>query len=794
MNLKISRSVADFERYRLALALVAASALVPTAALAQSQKPPVQNDTPSAQSDQQPPGPNAAPASSATPASQSAVTTVDEIVVTAQKRSESIVNVPISVTALSGDTLNRSGVDDMSSLAQLVPGLHMDQAGPYLQPSIRGVSSALANPGVESNVAIYIDGIYQPNELANDFNFVDVSGIEVLKGPQGTLFGRNSTGGAILVTTRAPSQTPTLEVTAGYGSFDTVSGSIYASTGISDKLSVALAIGGENSDGFRTNLVGDADADPMHDVQGRLKFLYSATDQLKFALTLNAFRMDDPSAWAFSAYKGESDAALFGVPLSVGYRDQVSLEPGYAHVVEGYGLNLRTEDDLGFADLTSLTSAQWDDGHENENQSASMYPSNGTLPESALFQDFVENADWRIREKTYSQEFDLSSISGGPLDWTVGLFGYYDSTTYNTFNLQLYGPFGPGGELTGGAPNPTTGLFPSSAYVSAPSEPLFKSTEIAKSVAAFVDATYKLGRWHFTLGGRYALDTAEVRYTGIPSIADGFSSAYLTNSHNFYALTPRGVLRYSITPRSNVYISYSEGTKSGLFNASGYLLQPTPVGQERIRDVEAGYKVEGHDWHLETSAYHYNYTNLQVATYIGGAAFLQNAPAAEIYGFDAHFEKTLLHGLDLDAGFAYTHAKYTDFPDAAFQYFSTLTGETNTVRSATGNTLQRAPAETGYVSLNYRHDLYAGVLSLNATGSYQSVSYFDFANTLKDNPHGILNLRADWTAPSGRWTLSLIGRNVTNTTYLTQVIANAGGFGADYGRPASITGQMSFKY
>jgi len=757
---------------RLALSLLAGSALVPAAAAAETATA----QTEAAAGDSQ--------------------ATLGEVVVTAQKRSESAVNVPISVVAVSGDSLAKSGVGSTTALAQVVPGLHMDGSGAFVQPSIRGVSTAVAGIAAEPNVATYVDGIYRPNALANDFNFVDVESVQVLKGPQGTLFGRNSTGGAILVTTKAPSFDPKLQVTAGYGSFNTFTGSAYGSTRLTDKLAVSLAVGGETSNGFRTNIVTGGHADPVRDVSGRLKFLYEPTDRMKFTLSIDAFHIDDPDTYAVSSYNGWSNAALFGTNpnLSVNKRNEVSLTPGYAHIANGDGIALKSEFDLGWANLTSYTASRWDWGYENTNEMAAPFPTPGGLPHSPLLQASIVNADWRYHEETYSQEFDLSSKGHGPLEWTAGLFTFYDATTYNPFSVGLYGPFGPGGELSGASPDPVTFLFPAGSYTELMEQQLFKSTGISESVAGFGDITYNTGNWHFTFGGRYAVDTAKVRYTSLPSVADGFYSAHLTNSHTFNAFTPRAVVRYSFGPRSSVYVSFSEGTKSGIFNGSGYLAQQTPVQPERIKDVEVGYKMSTPTTQFEASAFHYDYTNLQVATYIGGAAFFQNAPSAEVYGFDAHLQKRLTQAFTFDGGLAYTHARYTNFTFAAYQYFDPVMGETNGTANATGHVLQRAPEFTGYISLDYKTPLFGGTLALNATGSYQTKSYFDFLSTLKENAHGIVNLRADWTAPSSHWTVSLIGQNVTDTTYVTQVLPNAGGFGAVYGRPASITGQITYRY
>ena len=736
----------------------------------------------------------AAPALADTDAAPEA-TTVGEVVITAQKRSESQVNVPISVVAVSGDNLAKAGVKDMGDLATVVPGLHVDEAGAFFQPSVRGVGTAIAGAGASANVATYVDGIYKPNALSNDFNLIDVESIQVLKGPQGTLFGRNSTGGAILVTTRSPSFTPHLEAMASYGSFNTVRGAVFATTGITSKLAVSLAVEGGRSDGWVHNDYTGKSANPSYDYATRLKLLWTPSDTLKFTLTGAAFRVNDPTAYAASAYKGESDAANFGVPLSVGNPTHVSLSGPVAHTVEGGSVVLKSEADLGFATLTSYSAAQWENGREATNELAAPFPANGSPPIDPHLQVAVTNADWFYHENTWTQEFDLAHQGKGPLDWVVGAFAYYDDTTYEPFNLGLYGPFGPGGDLTG-APPP----WPASSFVNTGDFKLSGFTLPTYSGALFADVTYNLGRWHFTLGGRYSHDRIVERFTSYPSIPNGFNNLTFkqftdTAAHNFDSFTPRAIVRYSLTDRSNVYVSYSEGTKAGLFNSSGFLLQMTPLQPERLRDVEGGYKVTGHGWHLEAAAYYYDYTNLQVSTYIGGQAFLQNAPSAELYGAEANLAASLTRNFDISIGAAVTHARYTRFTNAALQYFNpAMGGVVNTTTDVSGGPMERTPDFTGDLTVDYHTPLYGGQLELSATGTVQSKSSFDFADTLQDKAHALLNLRAGWTDPSRRWTLSVIGRNVTDTVYLVQVLPNAGGFGATYGEPASVNVEVRYRY
>ncbi|MFV0276110.1 MAG: TonB-dependent receptor plug domain-containing protein [Parahaliea sp.] len=136
---------------------------------------------------------------------------LEEVVVTAQKREEALEDVPISITAVTGQQLENAGITNVRDLPKIVPGLRIDQQGPFTQPTIRGVGSSTAGAGMTSNVATYIDGFYVPSQLGTSMEFLNIQSIQVLKGPQGTLFGRNATGGAILLQTTNPSYEPCMD-------------------------------------------------------------------------------------------------------------------------------------------------------------------------------------------------------------------------------------------------------------------------------------------------------------------------------------------------------------------------------------------------------------------------------------------------------------------------------------------------------------------------------------------------------------------------------------------------------
>lgn len=711
------------------------------------------------------------------------------VTVTAQRRDESLVDVPISVAAFSGEQLESAGVIGMEDLGNLVPGLHVDSSGAFFQPSIRGVGTAIAGAGASANVATYVDGVYKPNALSNDFDFVDVESIQVLKGPQGTLFGRNATGGAILVTTKRPGFVPEFEAKLGIGSFGTYRGQIFASDALTENLAVSLAFGATTSDGWVHNVATGSSANASDEFSGRLKFLYTPNDTASFLLSLEAFSIDNPTPYAVSAFNGWSNGQFFGIPLSVNQSDEVSLDGNISHEASGYGVSLESEFDLGWADLKSITSGRWDEGYEYTNQLASMYPAENTLPLNPAVPLIVTQADWDYQQSSYSQEFNLSGVSmDGKLDWVTGLFLFKDETSYDPFRLGLYGPLGPGGLLF--APYP----WPATAYTHQESAPLSSFTATNESYALFADVTYSTGPWHFTGGLRYSTDETAIDFTAFPHVGNGFASVMnIGDTKSFESLTPRAVVRYELNDNSSVYASFSQGTKAGLFNASGYLAQRDAVQPEEIDAIEIGYKYSGRDTQIEAAIFSYDYTDLQVATYIGGAGFFQNAKGAEIQGVDVHLNQTLNENFNVDIGLAYTDSEYTEFPDAALQTFDPIFGVQNLTADVSGVQMQRTPEFSGTLGLGYRTDLAGGELSLNGNYSYRTEVSFDFARTLTEDAYGLLNLAASWTAPNDHWVFSLKGSNVTDEEYLVQVLPNAGGFGGVYGRPSSVFFEISYR-
>jgi iron complex outermembrane receptor protein len=373
---------------------------------------------------------------------------------------------------------------------------------------------------------------------------------------------------------------------------------------------------------------------------------------------------------------------------------------------------------------------------------------------------------WHIHEDVITQEFDLASKEDGPFKWVGGLYYYNDSQVYTNFDVSV----------GGGAP-----------FVA-----FANAGQRANSAAAFFDGTYNISDdLYLTVGARYSYDNMA------ESFILGAVPPPTKEDTDFNSFTPRAVLRYQLTPDSNIYASYSQGYKSGLYNVFG--AATTPVKSENITAYEVGYKTTSSRWDFETSAFYYDYRNLQINSYIGTASQLVNVPASKIYGADAQLTGRITDNLTLDASAAYTHARYTNFPfDPDYYWVADPTAANRGVnlKSISGNglTMQRVPELQFNVGLDYKRPAWGGQLDLQGNYGYQTRVYFDPADVTQQRAYGVLNLRASWTEPKGRWEFAVFGNNVTDTAYITQVLPTGLAFNQSWAPPAEFGAEVKFKY
>lgn len=234
------------------------------------------------------PGLSKAQAAAAASVTPGAGDQIQEVIVTAQRREESVQTVPIAISVITGDSALQSGITSSQDLPLAVPGLQMDLNGIGVAPFLRGVGSTFAAAGAEPPVALYIDGEYIPSSAGALFNLNNVDRVEVLKGPQGTLFGRNATGGVIQVITKEPSSDPSADLSVGYGNYDTSTLSFYGTTGLAAGLATDLAVyADDNPNGWGHNLLNGDRAYQYEDIDVRNTWVWRPQESTQIKLALD---------------------------------------------------------------------------------------------------------------------------------------------------------------------------------------------------------------------------------------------------------------------------------------------------------------------------------------------------------------------------------------------------------------------------------------------------------------------------------------------------------------------------
>lgn len=700
--------------------------------------------------------------SSQTAASDQAPT-LNEIVVTAQRRAEPIQNVPITINYLSANQLSNAGVTNLGDIDSITPGLRFGYAGTFIQPTIRGVGTTLALSGSGSNVGVYIDGFYSPNPEVNDLELLNVNSVQVLKGPQGTLFGRNTTGGAILVTTAAPSTTTNFMADADYSSFNTQKYETYFTTGITSDLAFDVAGLFTKSDGWIHNIAdNNSDAGAYQDYTLRASLLYTPSDNLSFLARYYHTGTNDPSNLDMAAFEENGVPQVYGrfvpgttittSPYEVAYDGEPVTMKQHTNVWQ-----LTSKYDFGLGTFTSYTQYRKEYGETFESLDYDSF--------RAL------NIDINVADHTFTQEFLVNSHPGR-LQWTAGAF------ILNSRDIW-----------------PTDGqLF------DAPMSLLAASATTDRSFAGYFNMTYELApKWFLTGGFRYTHDEQSQGFyysTAVP-IYD-----YPTLSSN--RGTPRVVLRYQFDQESSLYASFSTGFKSAIFNVGGG--QKNPILPETLKAYEIGYKFSNPRVTANLSSYFYNYKDLQVETYAVvdnvPESLINNAATARIYGFDADLAFHITPALQLTTGANYTHAVYTDYTAAPTYpeclnlvacgagYGLYLNGSTD----ASGFEMANAPRFTANIGPVYTIGIPGGsAVALSANYYYTSPLYFDSAEQFKQGAYSTLGLRAEWTSASGQWSAAFYGNNVTDTHYMTQVLANTFGIGAQWAEPKVLGLSVSYR-
>jgi len=717
-----------------------------------------------------------------------------DIVVTARRREENSQDVPISLSVLSGAALAEKGALHIQQLYQEVPSLNVYTVNPRnVTVNIRGLGTnvAFANVGLDLGVGFYVDDVYYARINPAVFNLVDIDRVEILRGPQGTLFGRNTTAGALSVATRKPSFTPegSIEVSGGnYGYLQAralVSGPL-----VPDRLAARLSLEATDRGGFLRNVEQDNRAHDFKNLTARGQLLFTPSDALSVRLIADYAK--NSQRCCASLPLGYITTYDNGAPIAFPFLERMA-QFGYTPLpVDPKARLTDTERMRSFRSNQGGVSAQvdWDLG-ENAFTSITAFRFWNSHPKNDLDQTAVEvslEAGQDDRQRQWSQEFRLASVGERTVDYVLGLYFFQQSYAATGRNEN-----GAGAGLYFIAPG-TAGLTPDQRSAAlAGSYTIAPSVAKTRSYAAFGQAT-----WHITEGLSL---TGGLRFTyerknghfeqvrGSRVDISGLTAAQIALRNAFTPVVPYYALKkdwsslsgmvtlsQQFAPDALVYATYSRGAKSGGLNfanlprdAGGELLtELAVVAPEKVNNYEIGFKTQWFDRRLtanvslfrtDISGYQ---SSIQEADVIPVRNYIGNVGSVRSQGVEVELRARPVSGLNFYASGSYNPVKYRSYRNAACPYELTAPGQPLTC-DLSGRQIPAAPrysASAGgdfTVPLDDRLSLFGG-----ADYSYRSSYYttYNLSRYSRLDGQEIVNARIGVKGDDGRWEASIWGRNI----------------------------------
>jgi Outer membrane receptor proteins, mostly Fe transport len=721
------------------------------------------------------------------------VAAMGDIIVTAQRRDERLRDVPLSISAMTGQQLRDAGINNIQGLTAATPGLLMDAVGSVTIPSIRGITTQVTNAGSDLNVAFYFDGVYVFSPNTGMLDLPDVERIEVLKGPQGTLFGRNATGGAIRVITREPGNDVAGSLSASYGNLNSVGIKGFVSVPvIQDRAALSVAGSYEHNDGYLRSIQNGDYVSPFRSRTFRGKLRLDPIDNVKIILFADWWARDDTATGFAVPLNGNTvGRTIPGTILLPGDPYIVAQNPimPITNTNDHYGYGGTVSIDAGIGEIKSISAFGEYKLHAVNDADNSVQP-DGTY---GLLYDSYST------DRAFSQEVSFSSKLPGKFNFVLGAYyingwgGFTPLNVLDTFSVSI----------------------------------ISKQSYNAKALfgEVYYDVTDRL---HLIGGLRYS---HERRSLGSGLFIYGTDSALGTLSpdvaaRSWNSFTPRASIRYDLTPKSNVYFTFTKGFKGGIFQSSAFALNPDgtlPLADpETVYSYEAGFKgTIANILDLNIALYHYDYKNLQINNFVcvptspapdapcTNTSVIQNAAAAKINGADIDATLRLGTMFAVRAGISLLDAKYTDFKNApvndptrsgydpiAHTNTGTVlnTGNVPLIRDLSGYRMIRAPKFTLNVSPALTVPVGDDQLRLNATVYHTSPISYTFDGRIQQKQYTTLDARASYTFEKSGITLAVYGNNLTNTLRIASVFATSAGDAVSYMRPRTYGAEASIRF
>lgn len=655
---------------------------------------------------------------------------LDEVVVTAQKREEELQDIPVSISTFSAKDVQAYHLQNLKDITGIVPNLY--SAGPGDNRNVTGLRG-IATTSYDPAVATYIDGVNQFSLDTYIPQLFDVERIEVLRGPQGTLYGRNALGGVINVITKQPSNQTSGFAELEFGSYNEQRYSLGLRTPlIKDKLFLGVAGVYSSSNGFYTNEYNNSKFDKQHFLLGSYYLKYLATQKL--TLTLNVKNYENRNNGPFTLAGSPEEAINNPFKVNQNATTKIIDNIFNASLTANY-----TGSDFNF---TSATSYQKNYRYYTTPIDGDFSPIDGV----SLINNY--GSDWN-NVKVGTQEFRFSSpaSSQSPVKWTAGVYGFYRSAPTKTGTH-----FGKDAAAVG-AP------FPDFTSINT-------NIEHNYGFAIFDQETYTIDpKWDITLGLRYDLEhkKEEVKGEFQPDGGDIMVTRADTSSKaNFSAFTPKLTVDFHASANNNLFASYSRGFRAGGISQLGSDPSQPPLyayKPEYSDNYEIGSKNTFFDkkLRLNVAAFYTLVNNAQVPTLIlpDAITVTKNAGKMHSKGVEAELAATLLKGLDIDYNFGYTHARYTDL----------AVSSNGSVVNLKGNKQVYTPDITSMLALQYAYQLAKNThLIARSEWKYIGNEYFDLANHIEQKAHSLFNARLGVTTKM--FDVFIWGQNLANKKYI----------------------------
>ncbi|MBD1550595.1 TonB-dependent receptor [Pseudomonas typographi] len=690
-----------------------------------------------------------------------------KVTVTAQKREETAQEIPSAISVLSGDKVRDDALQSANEITRYIPNASAGTTEAHGRPRwwIRGLGTGDQGANTVSPVGIYVDDVYIANISATAFPLFDLERVEVLRGPQGTLWGKNTTGGAINFISRKPTFDPSGYFKIGAGNYnDRVVEGAASDALVDDRLAARVSFHHEARDGYNENIADNDDRGGLEDDAVRLQFLANINDNLQANLNLHARSYHDTAGYSTVSYGLQPNGNnQFGYHIDP-KQGKVNFNSKYESDVDQAGTSLNLDWQLGDLTLTSITAFEhftrdgFSDGDNTPQELQRSY-------------SYADSRQW-------SQEIRLASAKADRLSWVVG-FHYFNEDLHSTgVNAALANPY-------------ITPYYNNLSY-----------DQRTESYALFGSSTFHFtDAFSVTAGLRWTRETKDIdlsrlqnsgaaNFTGsdwwkTSSVGSALAVNAVQDERNTwsdwtYDLTPE----YRLSDNARVYFRYAYGFRSGGYN-TGATNQATvaTVDPEFLTAYELGLKSEWFDGRLNANAavFYYDYKDIQLnivsAVDNQTVSRLANGAKGEVYGGEFEIEAIPVQNLHLTASLGLLHTEFTDYTSGSNDY--------------SGNKFVRAPSVSAVIGADYRIPLaVGGALVLGTDWDTRSRQYFfsnDQSASMRTGGYTLGNARVTYELPGDATHVTLYANNVTDKEYRSHTLP--GGYqtaGVMYGDPRTF--------